>query len=168
MPNKCKNLVMKKVIIQVFAFTCAAVLLCGCKGNKKEEKLSAYDVPKRTHSFSSDTATVSDSNDTEVSATNSTDVKEKPGTKSESKTTTVYDEVRADGEAEDMTPTPNNTSSEGGTHNDTSSEVKPSEPKDTSSVISSDESKSSDNSSNENKPSDNPSKDSMSGWSAWR
>ncbi len=133
---------MKKLIIPLIVFALAAVLFCGCKGKKGSGKASENNTEINNSSFvakSSETGSVSDA-------------------QKENSTVTVYDEVNANGKAEDIDSPSAESSKTGSGKADSSAGSKESN-----------ETKPEENSSSENRPSDSKSdKDSMSGWSIWQ
>lgn len=164
---------MKKIISSTIIFACAAVMLCGCKGKKDNDRLSnSYDVSAKASSSSN----ISNNSSAENTAVTSEIKKPSAVTKKTSDgkasntPTDIYDEVRADGEAEDI-DLPSGSSS---AKSENSSVEKPTG--DTSAGdASNDEKASKPSESSSSAPSkgqdskdENSSKDSMSGWSLWR
>lgn len=163
---------MKKIISSIIIFACAAVMLCGCKGKKDNDRLSSpYDVSAKASSASE----VSNNSSGESTAVTSEIKKPSAVTKKASDgkasntPTDIYDEVRADGEAEDIDLPSGSSSAKsksssvekttGNTADSSSTDEKASKPSKDSSSTPSKEQDSKD---------ENSSKDSMSGWSLWR
>lgn len=134
---------MNKLFIPLMITALAAVLFCGCKGKKNSGKASNTDIEiNRSSSVTVSSETQGQASD--IQKNNST-VK-------------VYDEVKADGKAENMDSPSAESSKTGSGKADSSAGSKESN-----------ETKPEENSSSENRPSDSKSdKDSMSGWSVWQ
>lgn len=131
---------MRKTIVPIIIFACAAVLFCGCEGKKGTGKTnSSHDVSESEASYT-DGIPEGSSEASEVSVITG----ESNFAENES-TTTVYEDVEAGGEAEYIDPSASSgvSSSE---ETDPSEDLSfPADPK-----------------------GEDSSKDSMSGWSAWQ
>lgn len=134
---------MKKLFIPLIILALAAVLFCGCKGKKNSGKAS------NSSSEINRSSSVTVSSETQGQAS---DIQK------DNSTVKVYDEVKADGKAENIDSPSAESSKIGSGKADSSAGSKESN-----------ETKPEENSSSENKPSDSKSdKDSMSGWSIWQ
>ena len=130
---------MRKTIVPIIIFACAAVLFCGCEGKKGTGKTnSIHDVSESEASYTDGIPEGSSEVSVITGESNSADAES---------TTTVYEDVEAGGEAEYI-------------DSSASSSVSSSEETDSSEDLSS--------STESGLKEEDSSKDSMSGWSAWQ
>lgn len=163
----CDRKLMKKIISLFTVLSCLAAMLCGCKGKGDSDRLSnSYTISDKTDLSASQTSEIISDESNKETGSVSVNTKKSESKKTDS-TVTVYDEVKADGEAEDIILPSESTNAQ---NSDTSQADKKTDKGDNSSEISSEDNKdsSSEKSSDDNKSSDTASKDTMSGWSIWK
>lgn len=157
---------MKKTVTSIIVFACTAAMLCGCKGKKDNDRLSApYSIPDKINSGSSEVSNITSDETFEETGSVSSKTSKSESKKNDS-TITVFDEVKADGKAEDIDFPPENTESQ------TTSESK--ENKEPENSKNSEEKAPGENKTPSEKPSEDKnssgtvSKDTMFGWSVWK